>query len=484
MRKRFSQPRLDCQLIVEVELNVQCRHELIPILAGLKHIYGQAPLRDRILALIAQDVNQDSREDCGRPGMDHWHIVVLAGARLGCGLDYDQLQDLAENHRHLRYIMGLGDWEDGPSMNWRCIRDNLCQLSPKTIMEIELLIVTEGHRLVPEAVEQVRVDSFVVETNIHYPTESSLIQDGLRKVIGISQRLVGQYSLSGWRQADHLFKKGKALAHKISRITAKKGANYKARMREPYRKLLDHSGRVLRKVRVLIKEVLSCSSDLATLEQLEQLRMYMGRIEQVRGTARRRVLKGEEVPNEDKLFSVFEPHTQLYRRGKAGQPNQYGRLVLVCEDAGGFIVHHAVLPRDVQDSDVVVEQTRKLQERMGYRVKKISYDRGFHSPSNQAGLSEFVESVCLPKPGAKQSVEQKAKATEEFFASRQRHPGVESAIGALQRGNGLKRCRDRGELGFERYVAIGVLGRNLHVLGKHVIAQHNTECAAAASQRR
>jgi hypothetical protein len=483
MRKRFCQPRLDCQPIIEVELNLRCRHELVPILAGLQHLYGQPALRDEILALIAGDVNQDSREDCGRRGLDHWHILVLAGARLGCGLDYDQLQDLAENHRHLRYIMGLGDWEEGPSMSWRCIRDNLCQLRPQTIMQIELLIVQQGHRLVPEAVEQVRVDSFVVETNIHYPTESSLIQDGLRKVIGISERLATADSLSGWRQAAHLLKKGKALNHKISRIVAKKGGQYKTRLQKEYRKLLDHSGKVLRKARALIEQVLSLSPELATLEQLEQLRMYLSRTEQVRGTARRRVLKGEQVENAEKLFSIFEAHTQLYRRGKAGQPNQYGRLVLVCEDAGGFIVHHALLPRDVQDVDVAVDQTRKLQQRLGHRVKQISFDRGFHSPSNQEQLSGLVEHVCLPKPGAKQSVVQEAEASAEFFASRQRHPGVESAVGALQRGNDLERCRDRGELGFERYVALGVLGRNLHVLGKHVIAQHDASCAAATRQR-
>ena len=195
------------------------------------------------------------------------------------------------------------------------------------------------------------------------------------------------------------------------------------------------------------------------------------------------MLEGEKVPNEDKLFSIFEPHTQLYRRGKAGQPNQYGRLVLIFEDAAGFISHHYVMPRTAQDQDVAVGQTRTVQERLQNRIEEISFDRGFHSPENQIELASIVNDVCLPKPGSKQSVEQLASASVKFHQAKQRHPGVESAIGALQAGNGLKRCRDVGEVGFERYVALAVLGRNIHALGKLLIAKQKPESAAAISNR-
>jgi transposase, IS5 family len=203
----------------------------------------------------------------------------------------------------------------------------------------------------------------------------------------------------------------------------------------------------------------------------------------VRDTARRRVLHNESVPNKDKLFSMFETHTQLYKRGKAGEPVQFGRLVLVYEDAAGFIVHHHILARDAQDEDVVVEQTRLLQERFGKRIERISFDRGFHTPQNQKSLAEILQHPCLPKPGLKQAAQQLANATVEFHEARRSHPGVESAIGALQSGNGLERCRDHTEPGFERYVALGILGRNLHVLGKLVIARQDASCLAASSLR-
>ncbi len=197
------------------------------------------------------------------------------------------------------------------------------------------------------------------------------------------------------------------------------------------------------------------------------------------------MLKGEkDVPNSDKLFSIFEAHTQLYKRGKAGEPIQFGRLVLIYEDAAGFITHHEVLQRDEHERDVVVERTRIVQDRLNGAIEQASFDRGCHSPDNQRALSEIVAHSCIPKPGSKQSVEQEKKATVQFRQARQRHPGVESAIGALQSGNGLERCRDRTEKGFERYIALGILGRNLHALGKLLIAREAPGSEAASSQRK
>jgi IS5 family transposase len=110
MRKSFSvQRRLDCKGPQNVHLNFECRHEIIPVLSGLQQIYSQPSLRDDILKLIAQDVNRDSRDDCGRQGMDYWQILVLSAVRLGCDLTYDALQDLAEQHNALRHMMGVGE---------------------------------------------------------------------------------------------------------------------------------------------------------------------------------------------------------------------------------------------------------------------------------------------------------------------------------------------------------------------------------------
>jgi IS5 family transposase len=229
MRKAFDpQMRLDCQAVLNVRLNLNCRDEIVPILKALQHIYSQAELRDSILEAVARDVNPGTSRKRGRQGMFYWQILVLAAVRLGCGLDYDKLQDLAEQHRALRQIMGIGDWEEQTTFDWRRIQDNLTKIRPETIQQINQGIVAEGHRLVPAAAETVRADSFVVETNIHYPTESSLIRDGLRKVLGLCVELAAAIGAGGWRQHEHLHKKAKRLSRQIDRLAAQRGNNSEA----------------------------------------------------------------------------------------------------------------------------------------------------------------------------------------------------------------------------------------------------------------
>ena len=201
MRKAFDrQKRLDCSAVHEVRLNPECRDEIVPILRALKHIYSQPKLREEILRAIARDVNRTTSRRRGRAGMDYWQILVLAAVRLGCNLDYDKLQDLAEQHRTLRQMMGIGDWDEQTTFDWRRIRDNIAKIRPETIERINQLVVAAGHDLVPEAAETVRADSFVVETNIHYPTESSLIRDGLRKILTLGASLAFLLGVGGWRQ--------------------------------------------------------------------------------------------------------------------------------------------------------------------------------------------------------------------------------------------------------------------------------------------
>ena len=126
----------------------------------------------------------------------------------------------------------------------------------------------------------------------------------------------------------------------------------------------------------------------------------------------------------------------------------------------------------------------QLQARMGGKIKSASFDRGFHTPDNQKQLAQIVTHPCIPKKGPVPGRQQQEQATVEFRQARQRHPGIESAIGALQAGNGQERCRDKGKRGYERYVGLGILGRNLHVLGKLLVAQDDAACLAGTSKRK
>jgi hypothetical protein len=484
MRKAYSpQLRLDSIPVEKVELNLECRDSIIAVLKALQHVYCNSQLTDRILELIGNDISKDVRTDTGRKGMDYWHLCVLVAVRLGCDYTYDQLADLAENHRNLRAIMGLGDC-DRTTFHHKTIRNNFCLIRPETIAQISHAIVSEGHQLQPDAIENVRADSFVMETNIHYPTESSLLFDGLRRIISLCVELAEEYNIEGWRQHAYLLKRVKKLNREINRIAAKKGPRYKERMKPSYRELLQKTALITQRARDLCHATDQPQPNLIDLFGANTLQALIVRTERVADTATQRVINGESVPNADKLFSVFEPHTQLYKRGKAGQPIQFGRQVLVFEDAAGFILRGVLMNRDEGDKNVAVAETKRLQETFQNRVKRLSFDRGFHSPDNQTELSELVEHLCLPKPGSKQSVVQLAGADDEFLAAQQNHPGVESAIGALQSGNAMKRCRDRSEIGFERYMHLAILGRNLHTLGRILIAKQDDQSAAAHSRRK
>ena len=255
MRKHYDkQRRFDCTPIGELMLNYECRDEVIPVLAGLQHVYTCGSLRNKVVKLVAEDVSEDRRRDVGRPGLDDWQVVVLAAVRLGCDYDYDKLQDQAENHRTLRIMLGIGQWDETTSFSARRIRDTLCQLEPATIAAINQAIVSYGQQLYGEAAESVRADSFVVETNIHYPTESSLVGDGMRKIVPLCVDLAKEIGETGWRQSKHLLKRVKAHVRTISQISASKSPKVKEGLRPAYERLLDRAVMILERAKTLQKQ--------------------------------------------------------------------------------------------------------------------------------------------------------------------------------------------------------------------------------------
>ncbi len=484
MRQAYSnQLRMDCLPIEQVTLNLKCRDEIVPVLAALQYLYSQTPLRIQLTQLIADDVNETTRTDIGREGFNYWQVLVLGAVRLGCDLDYDKLQDHCENHLALRGILGVGDW-DNTSFGWRRIRDTLCLLKPVTLEKINELIVQHGQSIHGDAGTQVRADSFVVETNIHYPTESSLIWDGMRKLLPVSYKLAESLGLDGWRQTWYQLKQIKRQVREISRLSASDSPAVKLQVYPAYAVLLNRVGLVLDRVRALKKAAQEATLDVQQSLWFSELNRWYAPTSQVVDTAFRRTQLRETVPNDEKIFSIFETHTQLYRRGKSGEPNQFGRLVMLYEDGAGFISHYYLMGRNELDAQVVVEQTKITQRKHGGEIEDASFDRGYFSEHNQTELESIVDHPCLPPRHRNQYAKWLSEASVRIHDSKKRHSGIESAIGAFQRGNGMKRCRDRTESGLERYLGLAVLGRNIHVLGKHLIAQGNAEAEAAMSKRK
>jgi hypothetical protein len=495
MRLACPEGRLDCLPIAEVKLNLDCRDEIIPILRALQELYQNVPLRQELLRLVGADVNETTSRKRGRRGLNYWEVTVLAAVRLGCNLDYDKLQDLAENHRRLRQIMGIGDWDmEEVDFDWRRLQDNVIKLRPATVKKINELVVKAGHELKPKAIASLRGDTFVAETNIHYPTESSLIGDGLRKIVTLAAELATEHGMSGWRQYEHLLQKVRTLVREIGRASRAKNQGTE-RLKAGYKTLLalaeELRARACALLRALAFPVNQAAPTVAELRRAatpatreKLLWHYLALTEKVCDNARRRVLEGERLTNDEKIFSVFEPHTELIKRGKQPNPIQFGHNVLIIEDAVGFVVEYQVVEAGVLDQDLVVPVMRKLQKRFNGKIRSASFDRAFHTPENQQALAEIVRTPCIACKGAAKGRRQQKEGTVAFRKARQRHPGIESAIGAAQSGNGLKRCRDRSKPGYDRYVALGILGRNLQTLGKLLLAQDEADCQAAQSKRK
>jgi hypothetical protein len=183
---------------------------------------------------------------------------------------------------------------------------------------------------------------------------------------------------------------------------------------------------------------------------------------------RRRVLYGERIAHAEKVFSIFQPHTEWISKGKAGVPVELGLRVAVSEDQHGFLLHHRVMEKSTDDQ-IAVPLVTETCARFP-RVRSASMDKGFHSPANQAQLAKIVALPVVPKKGKRSAAELERESDPAFIRLRRRHSGVESAINALE-VHGLDICRDHGIDGFKRYVALAVLGRNLHRLGALLLEQ-------------
>lgn len=472
MRFKFiPQMAIGAVPIAEIEFDVFCRHEVVPILMALQHLYVKRPqLINEICALIETDITAQPSPKLGCTGLTYWEVLVLAALRLGANLDYDQLSDLATCHRKIRQMMGLSDWEPKRYPK-STIHDNLSSLRAKTIQSISALIVSEGHRLRPRAIEAVRADSYVLKKNIHYPTDANLLLDGIRKVIGLCAAMAQLVPLPGWRQHAHQFAKARRIKRRIDKVAQSRATDKQQALADGYRHLLDYSRMIMGRALDSYHQVNSLNR-LAPArvrrlnEQLaSELQYFLGATEYMADLAARRVLEGQTIPHADKVFSIFEPDTELIHRGKTPQPIEFGHRALIVEDRAGFIVQACVMESGQTDEKTPVAVVAELQLRFHGKIKAASFDKGFWSPSNLKALSAIVPVAVLPKKGRRAAADAAREGSKEFGRLRKWHAGVESAIHALKAGNGLAVCRDKGVEGYQRYLSLGVLGRNLQRLG-------------------
>jgi hypothetical protein len=301
----------------------------------------------------------------------------------------------------------------------------------------------------------------------------------VRKVLSLSAQVGQLVEDKTWQYWRTTLRGVKRTYRQIQKVAANKILNSEEKaekFKSLYAELIDDAVTIVSKAlafkeKIALDQITDASTRQRVEKRVNELDYYLLATVHAAWLAERRVLGGETISNAEKLHSVFEPHTELINRGKSPFPIEFGHRVFLFEDQIGFILAHKILKDGLTDEQVVVEMLTALQTRMRNRIKVASFDKGFWSPENLASLKDVVETLCLPKKG-KRDLEAKLRETAPAFRQARRwHPGVESAIHALVEGNGLAVCRDRGEKGYERYVALGILGRNLQTLGRILLDQ-------------
>lgn len=312
---------------------------------------------------------------------------------------------------------------------------------------------------------------------MHFPTDINLLLDAIRKVIDISAELSMANDLTGWRQYRYhqrFFKKQYRKVQRLKHSTSKdesKRQRKAQKIKEAHRVYLELAEVYLKRAEQTSQEILPHNS--LSMVRLLALHNFMEHARRQIDQIGRRVLQDKRIPHDEKLFSLFQPHTEWISKGKAGVPVELGLRVCIMEDQDRFILHHRVMVKSTDDQvafAMVGETKQKFPT-----LRAVSMDKGFHSPANQEVLKSRLDCVVLPKKGRLSEADKVRESEAEFVHLRKQHSAVESAINALE-VHGLDKCPDHGLIGFKRYVAMAVVARNIQRLGS-VLRQQEKKAA-------
>jgi IS5 family transposase len=312
---------------------------------------------------------------------------------------------------------------------------------------------------------KLRMDGTVVETNIHHPTDSRLLADSVRvlgRTLTRAKKLLG----SGTKLSQETFRN----RHRSARRAAKKIAGLSRRGRA---KLKPHYQRLVQAARATVRQAEQVLAEMGIqagkqgLHLIETLQTFIPRAQQVLDQTVRRVFAGEKVPAAKKLVSIFEPHTDIIRRGKPNKETEFGHKVWLGEVEGGFITQYQVLDGNPADDSQWQPLLENHVQQFGQPPWQASADRGVHSADNEAFATKLgVKRVVLPKPGRKSETRRRHERQRWFWRGRRFHAGVEGRISVTKRKYGLSRCRNHLRTGFECWVGWGIVANNLTAMGR------------------
>ena len=451
------------------ELVPKLRLEMEPELAELDRLLDDEALFETVKADLSR--RRPNSERLGRHSTPVEVILRMLVVKRLYGWSYQQTEHFVSDSIVLRqfcrlYLQSAPD--DTTLIRWANLigAQTVAALNDRAVELARSLKVTRGRKL--------RTDGTVVETNIHHPTDDTLLADGVRVVSRlvrrakdlINERVRKEHKGEPFRNRTL---SAKRLAHKIGRMALRRTEEAQASYQSSYGRLVEVARASIKqagRVRALLEEVPSAAKISEELSHFAQL------LERAISQTRRRVFKGEQVSAKEKLVSVFEEHTAIIRRGKARKKTEFGRKVWLSEVDGGIVSGFWILEGNAGD-EAQLEPALEDHLRLFARAPElVAADRNVHTKENERLAKEMgVKKVCLPKAGKKSAEREEYEQQRWFKRARRFRAGIEGRISVMKRREYLGRCRDRGEEGFGRWVGWGVLTANLGTIARTLAAR-------------
>ena len=374
------------------------------------------------------------------------------------------LRELSERIADGYTLRSFTDFRSHPVPKHDAFHRAFNRLTPQTLQAINELIVQAAVDLGLEDGNQLRVDTTVVETDIHHPTDNTLLWDTVR----VLTRLVGRLGEAMGQAVPGFGNHTRAARRRMQQIQRMTSQQRQQQQTKKYRELIGITEEVVSGARGVLQRSRKAKgkglfTDLTMGQLRKEIEHYCQLGEQVIHQARHRVLEGEQVPTAQKIYSIFESHTDLIKRGKVKTPIEFGHKVFLAESAQGLITQYEVLDGNPADEDQVEASLQRHRERFSHAPQLYSSDRGFYSENNvtmceQAG----VKIVSIPQRGGTKTPKRQAHEKSPAFKKGQRfRAGIEGRISVLFRGRGMKRCLAEGREHFNLLVGAAVLANNL-----------------------
>ena len=443
-------------------------NEMDPILAQIDQLLDDEELYQLIRQDLAKRYLQTERT--GRNSTPVEVILRMLAVKRLYGLSYERTEYQVRDSLVLRqfcrvYFNEVPD--DTTLIRWaKLIQSETLEHFNQRLTELaRQLKVTKGRKL--------RTDGTVVESNIHHPSDSSLLADSVRvlgRTLSRAKEMLKDEAELGKQVFRNRGRSARRQARQVGEAMRKRGETARKQGRQAYRKLVEVTQATVKQAQLVLAALQTMEGKPAK-KLASVLDTFIPRAEQVISQAVRRVFEGEKVPAKEKIVSIFEPHSDIIRRNKARKPTEYGHKVWLDEVDGGIVTRWDVLDGNPSDDQQWLPSLDHHIARFGRPPNQMSADRGVHSTQNeQTAKDRGVKRVILPQPGKKNEARKLHEKQRWFKQGRKWHAGVEGRISVLKRRNELDRCRDHGEQGFEKWVGWGVISANLLVIGRTVSA--------------